>query len=87
MQGKDGETAGTDDGILLIYNKFKAILRQKGVEEIPALGEPFDTDLHEAVTHIPASGKEQKGKVVDELQKGYKLNGRVIRFARVVVAS
>lgn len=87
VESQSGEGAKPDDGLVLILNKFKAILRQKGVEEIPSIGEAFDTDLHEAITHVPASGKDQKGKVVDEVQKGYKLNGKVIRFSRVVVAS
>ncbi len=78
---------GNGEGIVLIYNKFKNILRQKGVEEIPSAGEPFNTDFHEAITHIPAPDKKSKGKVVEEIQKGYTLNGKVIRYARVVVAN
>ena len=85
MEGPD-EGRG-NAGVLLIYNKFKAILRQKGVEEVPAIGETFDTDLHEAITHVPASEKSQKGKIVEEIQKGYKLNEKVIRHSRVVVAN
>lgn len=77
----------SDEGIQLIYNKFKTILTQKGVEEIKTVGEPFDTDYHDAITHIPAPEESQKGKVVDEVQKGYILNEKVIRFARVVVAN
>lgn len=75
------------EGFKLIYNKLRSILIQKGVEEINALGEDFDTDFHEAITHIPATEPKQKGKVVDQVQKGYMLNGKVIRFARVVVAN
>ncbi len=75
------------EGITLIYNKLKAILNQKGLEEINAVGEDFNTDFHEAITHIPAPEKNQKGKVVEVIQKGYMLNGKVIRFARVVVAN
>ena len=75
------------EGLVLILNKFKSILRQKGVEEIPAVGEDFNTDLHEAVTHTPASEAEQKGKVLEATQKGYTLNGKVIRFAKVIVAN
>jgi molecular chaperone GrpE len=87
LESKGAEDATPSEGLVLILNKFKAILRQKGVEEIPSIGQPFDTDLHEAITHVPASGKDQKGKIVDEVQKGYKLNGKVIRYSRVVVAS
>jgi molecular chaperone GrpE len=75
------------EGITLIYNKLKSILTQKGVEEIKAIGEVFDTDFHEAITHIPAADKKQKGKVVEQVKKGYMLNGKVIRFAQVVVAN
>jgi len=82
----DNGSEATKEGIVLILNKLKSILRQKGVEEITALGEPFDTDFHEAVTHVPAEDEGSKGKVIDELQKGYLLNGKVIRFSRVVVA-
>jgi len=75
------------EGVTLILNKLKAILSQKGVEEINAKGEEFNTDYHEAITHIPATDKNQKGKVVEVIQKGYMLNEKVIRFARVVVAN
>ncbi len=74
-------------GILLIYNKFLKTLQQKGLEEMQALNQPFDTDFHEALTNIPASKPELKGKVVDVIQKGYHLNGKVIRFAKVVVGN
>ncbi len=83
----NGNEKAGEDGITLIYNKFKSILRQKGVEEIPAKGNDFDTDFHEAITHIPSDDDNQKGKIVEEIQKGYMLNGKVIRYARVVVAN
>jgi molecular chaperone GrpE len=70
---------------MLIYNKLKRTLEQKGLEEIKAMGEPFNTDEHEALTQIPAPDESQKDKVIDVVQKGYKLNGKVIRYARVVV--
>lgn len=73
------------EGIALIYNKLKHTLEQKGLEEIKAVGEPFNTDEHEALTQIPAPSEDMKDKVVDVVQKGYKLNGKVIRYARVVV--
>lgn len=84
---KEAKGDAVAEGIKLIYNKLKTLLSQKGVEEISAVGEEFNTDFHEAITHIPASDKKQKGKVVDQVQKGYMLNGKVIRFARVVVAN
>ena len=83
---EDAEDAAVE-GFRLIYNKRKSILSQKGVEEISAVGEDFDTDFHEAITHIPATEEHQKGKVVEQVQKGYILNGKVIRFDRVVVAN
>lgn len=73
------------EGVMLIYNKLKHTLEQKGLEEIKAVGEPFNTDEHEALTQIPATSEDMKDKVIDVIQKGYKLNGKVIRYARVVV--
>ncbi|MFW6309795.1 MAG: nucleotide exchange factor GrpE [Prolixibacteraceae bacterium] len=72
-------------GTMLIYTKFKDFLKQNNVKEIEALNKDFDVDLHEAVTKIPAPDKKQKGKVVDVIQKGYMLNDKVIRFAKVVI--
>jgi molecular chaperone GrpE len=82
-QGMDFEA--TKEGILLIYNKFKEFNKQNGITEIEAVGQPFDTDLHEALTKIPAPSEEMKGKIIDVIQKGYYLNDKVIRFAKVVV--
>lgn len=76
-----------NEGINLIYNKFKNTLSQRGLEEMKAIGEPFNTDLHEAITSVPAPNEESKGKILDELEKGYMLNGKVIRFAKVVIGS
>ncbi len=72
-------------GIELIYNKLMNILRQKGLQVIEAKGQDFDTDFHEAITNIPAPEASLKGKIVDVIQKGYTLNGKVIRYAKVVV--
>ena len=82
-QGMDFEA--TKEGILLIYNKFKEFNKQNGITEIEAVGKYFDTDLHEALTKIPAPSEELKGKIIDVIQKGYYLNDKVIRFAKVVV--
>lgn len=80
---------GDDDpikqGFLLINNKFNDFLKQNNVKEIDALNQVFDCDLHEALTKIPAPSDELKGKNVDVIQKGYLLNDKVIRFAKVVV--
>ncbi len=75
------------EGVALINNKLNALLRQRGVKPIESLGTDFDTDFHEAITHVPAADQSQKGKVIDQVEKGYTLNGKVIRFARVVVAN
>lgn len=73
------------EGFSLIYQKLKNFLKQQGLEEIVAVGEPFNVDLHEAVTAMPAPSEEEKGKILDEIQKGYKLNDKVIRFSKVVI--
>ncbi len=72
-------------GVNLIYTKFQEFLKQNGVTEIDAKDQDFDTDLHEALTKIPAPTEELKGKVVDVIQKGYLLHDKVIRFAKVVI--
>ena len=72
-------------GVQLIYTKLMNILLQKGLEPMKSVGETFNTDFHDAITKIPASDDSMKGKVVDEIEKGYFLNGKVIRFAKVVV--
>ncbi len=79
------EDVATKEGILLIYNKLKDFLKRNELQEIEAIGSVFDLDKHEAITKIPAPSEDLKGKVVDCVQKGYVLNDRVIRFAKVVV--
>lgn len=74
------------EGMTLIYKKFYGILERKGLKPINAKGEMFDENLHEAVTMFPAPNEEDKGKVIDETEKGYYLNNKVIRFSKVVVA-
>ena len=83
--GQDGPSDSEKEGISLIYQKMMNFLKQQGLEEIHAVGEPFDVDLHEAVTTMPAPSEEEKGKVLDEIQKGYRLNEKVIRFSKVVI--
>ena len=73
------------EGTELIYHKLMAYLQGKGLAIIQAKGEAFDTDLHEAVAQFPVPEEEMKGKVFDVVQTGYTLNGKVIRFAKVVV--
>ena len=73
------------EGVHLIYNNFKDFISQNGVKEIEAVNQEFDTDIHEAITKIPAPSEELKGKIVDCVEKGYTLNDKVIRFSKVVV--
>lgn len=73
------------EGILLIYNKFKSFMTQSGVLEVETHEKEFDMDFHEAVTKSPAPSEEMKGKIIDCVQKGYMLDGKVIRFPKVVV--
>lgn len=73
------------DGMNLIYNKFKSTLEKKGLKPIDSKGDEFDTDFHEAITQIPAPSDDLKGKVVDEVEKGYQLGDKVIRFSKVVI--
>ena len=83
QESSDSEAA--KEGTELIYNKLMAYLKSKGLAVIEALGETFDTDLHEAVAQFPVPEEDKKGKVFDVVQTGYTLNGKVIRFAKVVV--
>lgn len=83
-KSKDADSA--KEGTELIYKKLCDLLKSKGVEEIKAIGLELNTDEHEAVAQIPALDKGQKGKITDVAQKGYKMGGMVIRFAKVVVA-
>ncbi|WP_255696401.1 nucleotide exchange factor GrpE [Solitalea lacus] len=75
------------EGIKLIANKFRNTLTQQGLKEMEAIGQPFDAELHEAITNIPAPNEEMKGKVMDVVEKGYYLNDKVVRYAKVVVGA
>ncbi len=76
---------GLKEGFSLIHNKLNNILTSKGLKPMECKGQPFDMDLHEAITNIPAPSEEDKGKVMDEVEKGYFLNEKVLRYAKVVV--
>ena len=76
---------GLVEGVNLIYHKFTEFLKQHGVNEIETIGQPFDADLFEAVTTIPAQDESQKGLVIDCIQKGYTLNEKIIRYPKVIV--
>ena len=78
------DVAAVREGVELIAQKMTDALKTKGVSEIEAIGQPLDTDLHEAVAKFPA-GDDKKGLVIDVVQKGYKLKDKVIRYAKVVV--
>jgi molecular chaperone GrpE len=75
------------EGVALIQNKLKNTMTQKGLKVMESIGNPFDPELHEAITNIPAPTEEWKGKVIDEMEKGYFLNDKVVRFAKVIVGS
>lgn len=75
------------EGFKLIYSKFKSTLEAKGLKQMEAKNEPFNPDLHDAIANIPAPSEDLKGKVIDDVEKGYFLNDKVIRFAKVVVGN
>ena len=77
-----------DEGVVLIYNKLKSILETKGLKAMEdPIGQELNTDYHEAITNIPAPSDDMKGKIIDVVEKGYFLNEKVIRYAKVVVAN
>ena len=82
---KTEDIKAVNEGVSLIYNNLKGFLNQQGVKEIDAMGKELDVDEHEAITKIPAPTDDLKGKIVDVVEKGYKLNEKVIRFSKVVV--
>ena len=73
------------EGVMLVFNKLKGLLTAKGLRSMETINKEFNPDIHEAITEIPAPSEEQKGKVIDEIQKGYYLNDKIIRYAKVVV--
>ena len=75
----------TKEGVMLIYQKFMDFLKSQDLTEIKAMGEDFNTDYHEAVTQFPVEDESKKGKVIDVVQKGYKINDKVVRYSKVVV--
>lgn len=80
-----GDVKEIKEGVMLVFNKLRNVLGAKGLKAMISIHKDFDPDLHEAVTEIPAPSEELKGKVLDEVQKGYYLNDKIIRFAKVVV--
>lgn len=83
--GDDADVNALREGVELILKKFMQVLKSHGVEAIDTTGKDFNTDFHEAIAQFPAPTEEMKGKVVDCTKKGYTMNGKVLRFAQVVV--
>ena len=81
------DVAPVKEGVALVQHKLKNILTQKGLKEMESIGTPFDPEIHEAITNIPAPSEDMKGKVIDEMEKGYFLNEKVVRFAKVIVGA
>ena len=82
---KSDDNPAAKEGTELIFSKLTGYLQSKGLSKIEAMGAEFDTDLHEAVAQFPVQEEDRKGKVYDVVQTGYTLNGKVVRFAKVVV--
>ena len=79
------DTAALKEGFNLIHNKLKGVLETKGLKPMISKGEVFDSELHEAIANIPAPTEDLKGKIVDDVEKGYYIHDKVIRYAKVVV--
>ena len=79
------DVAQIKEGVQLVFNKLRSVMLSKGVKAMQSIGEDFDVEKHEAITEIPAPNPKLSGKVIDEVQKGYYLNDKIIRFAKVVV--
>jgi molecular chaperone GrpE len=81
----NGDTEAVKEGVQLVFQKLRKTLQAKGLKEMDSIGKEFNPDMHEAITEIPAPNEDWKGKVIDEIEKGYYLNDKIIRFAKVVV--
>ena len=81
----DTDIEHVKEGAKLIFNKLRKVLQGKGLKEMHSVNKEFDVEKHEAITEVPVENQKQKGKVVDEIEKGYYLNDKLIRFAKVVV--
>lgn len=85
LEGQD-DTNPLHQGSILIYNKLKTLLEQKGLKQMEAIGTDFDTDMHDAITSLPVND-DQKGKVIEEVEKGYYLNDKILRHSKVIVGA
>lgn len=81
----ENSTEKFSDGVMLVYHKLHSILESKGLKEMESTGKTFDPEFHEAITEIPAASEDMKGKIVDTVEKGYTMNDKIIRYAKVVV--
>jgi molecular chaperone GrpE len=84
LESSDDATA-IKEGVMLVFNKLRSTMQAKGVKAMETINQEFNADLHEAITEIPVTSEESKGKIVDEVTKGYYLNDKIIRHAKVVV--
>lgn len=85
MQDQNLDLDSQKEGVKLIFNKFKILMQNKGVIALDSIGHEFDTEMHEAVSFMEVAAENQKGKIIDELSKGYMMNAKIIRFAKVIV--
>lgn len=79
------DAAANREGVLLVFNKLRSVLQARGLKSMETKNQEFNPDLHEAITEIPAATDEMKGRIVDEVMRGYYLNDKIIRYAKVVV--
>lgn len=79
------DAAANREGVLLVFNKLRSVLQARGLKSMETKNQEFNPDLHEAITEIPAATEEMKGRIVDEVMRGYYLNDKIIRYAKVVV--
>ena len=82
---QSADTDGTREGVLLVFNKLRAVLQSKGLRPMNSIHTDFDVEKHEAISEIPAPSPKLAGKVIDEVTRGYYLNDKLIRFAKVIV--
>ena len=87
MEQSSENNESAKEGILLIYNKLMGLLQKSGLQAVTSIGEVFDVEKHEAITQFAAPTEDLKGKVIDEVEKGYMLHDKIIRFAKVVVGN
>lgn len=86
MDAGSADVASLKTGVDMIFQKLLHVLQEKGLQPYNPMGEKFDPDLHEAITHIPAQDEAQKGLIIDVIEKGYKMHEKVLRYPKVVVA-